>query len=553
MSKQNNVNEVKTKGLTEHEVLDICKIVGCNREQVKSSQYWCYFPADSELISDIHYEILRGNVEFHIECEAQKLKEIIEKNPNADIVRKSKKSNQYKLKSPSKDIFKDFKQLKNCIQGYIDEYKKELRDNYKNHDEEYVKAINNGSLYPEYQNFFNLLSDCRDDDSNGKLSENDHSRILLAILKSRSYREGRHLPVLYSFIQQLGIDCNVDDVKLSDIRFNKGYNIDNYQSYIDGLIYKEEKFAIIIENKIEGAGDQPQQIERYIKSLHTFEKIDLDNIWVIYLTKDGTLHDTGRPTEESYKNDSPYNIDNRLLCINYHDDILPWLKESALPIVKYTDASVGLVTDSYIDYLEHMFQEDIASRRIAEEMKKGIFDICNIAERPMDIQYKVLDRIVKELSNTTIYENLVMVLQNYMREIINPLYDAFRNATIAYFKSNGHDVYLNNNWSSGFIQIIGKDWDRHIHYEWCQITAQSLFFETKPITLYIHIEGKAFKTEKDIFKNNNKMDYSCSIGNESIAEKIANNSIGDWLSKQYDQIIDSWDELEKISMKQAAG
>ena len=540
-------SEIKTKDLTEPIVLDICEIVGCDRDKVKSSQNWCYFPADSKLVPDIHYEIVSGakKVQFHIECDAEKLEKIIKENAKG-IRKKSHK--RYELNEPSKNIIESINKLKGCLQESIKKYVKYLENNYNELYNVYQEALKKKNLYSNYRNFFDLLSDSGSDGHNGKLSENDHTRILLAILKSGQDNEGQNLPVLRSFTHQMGIDCNLDGIKRSDIRFNKGYIVENNRSFIDGLIYKEKEFAIIIENKIEGAGDQRKQIERYIESLNKFEEVTLDNIWVIYLTKDGTLHDTGRPTEESYNEDSQYNIDNRLLCVNYHDDILPWLRDSALPIVKYTDASVGLVTDSYIDYLEHMFQEDIASRKIAEEMKKKIFDICDITDKQTDKQYKELDRIVKELSSTTIYEDLVVVLKNYMREIVHPLYTAFENATIEYFKKKGYDIVVNNKLSSGYIQIFGKDWDRHIHYEWYPITAQSLFFGTDPLNIWIHIEGIKFKSEKKKYEK----EYTCEIGTECLAEQIANKSFGTWLSEQYDKVIGTWKELNDIANRNFA-
>ena len=64
----------------------------------------------------------------------------------------------------------------------------------------------------------------------------------------------------------------------------------NEEGRID-LLIKEyscpQKFAIIVENKVCGATDQYQQIQRYIEKAEG-DDVDTNRIFVIYLTKDGT-------------------------------------------------------------------------------------------------------------------------------------------------------------------------------------------------------------------------------------------------------------------------
>lgn len=368
--------------------------------------------------------------------------------------------------------------------------------------------------------------------------------VFLAILKAG----GDKLPVLKSFLQFLDINLNKDNTERKDIVFNKRYDDPNGANFIDGLICRNGEYAIIIENKIEGAGDQPNQIERYIKAIKDNENVSLENIWVIYLTKDGTLHENGRPTEESYqdKPDKDCYIDNRLICINYHDDILPWLKDYALPMTRFTDASVGGIINSYIDCLEHMFKEDIASKKMAEKMKQAILNDWEIQNAT---QYTILNNAIKELSSTTLYEEYTEVLRNYLREIENQLYDVFEKETITYFKNKGHDVVMNNKMNHGFIQIRGKDWNPLVHYEWYPITPESLFFETNPIQLCIHIEDIGIKDKKDEFKNRKE---KCEIGTKCLAEQIANKSFETWLAEQYDKVIGTWKELNDIANRNFA-
>ena len=542
---ETNSPKLKTKGLTEMDVQEICKEIGCERDQIKSSPGWCYFPAHPDLSESIHYEFIDERVQFHIECEAVELRECIK----GILKSRGKAKTRYYLENQTDYLVQDFRELKKAVTPYIEQYLSNIKKIYSRKAGSFEKQKRKlEKNYPRHLNFFEMLSNCNDDGNNESLGENKHTRILLAILKAG----GEKLLVLQSFIEDC-LHCNIDtkDIKISDIVFNKRYD-DNGSNFIDGLICKHGEYAIIIENKIRDAGDQPQQIERYINALKEQEQVPLDKIWVIYLTKDGTLHGNGRPTADSYdenaKDLTNFNIGDNLICINYHDDILPWLKEEVLPRIKYTESSMAWGTDCYIDYLERMFHEDAASLKMAEKMKKAIFGSLNIKDADsIDKRYRKLNEPVKGLSCTTLYEDYVEVLRNYIREIEKPLFDALERATIDYFKEKGKDVVVRNKLSSGYIQIFGKDWNPLVHYEWNPVSLDTLFFGTKPINLCIHIEGNELKDKKEKF--NNITPICCEIGEKCIAG-MSSEELKGWLTKQYDQVIGYWDDLQKIAKNQ---
>lgn len=374
----------------------------------------------------------------------------------------------------------------------------------------------------------------------GRLSENEHTKILLALLKTET--ENKSYKVLASFCKELGIDVDISNVEQKDFVFSKRYDDEDGLNFIDGLIYREGEYAIIIENKICGAGDQPQQIERYIKAVNNKEKIKLENIWVIYVTEDGTLHG-GRPTNESYNEENQKtNIGDRLVCINYHDDILPWLKDKVMPIIKYSYASVGCVADCYIDYLERMFGEDAVGKILTESAKSKIFEYLGINKKSDVEQYNAMLERVKPLSiiNKEECKEYRDRLLAYMRELERPVYDEFEKATIQYFKDNGKEVVLNNRLSSGYIQIIGAGWNRLVHYEWCPSEkARSFFFGTYNLPLCIHYERE--------YRKMGERKIETITLDKSIAEMMKSGEFKEWLETQYKKIIDKWDEMEKIA------
>lgn len=154
------------------------------------------------------------------------------------------------------------------------------------------------------------------------------------------------------------------------------------QGRIDGLIYQKENFAIIIENKINGATNQDVQLERYIKSVVGNGNREClaknDNVYVVFLTKDSV----GDPDNKSItymrnngilnQSESGSQADSiagpRYYACSYRYDILPWLENNVQPLVFYKESilSAGLV--QYIDFLKGILGE--------REVKNAIWDNC---------------------------------------------------------------------------------------------------------------------------------------------------------------------------------
>ena len=109
-------------------------------------------------------------------------------------------------------------------------------------------------------------------------NENAHSRILMQLLR---YKDGDKYPILESFIHMMGM---IGDIEPEIVIANP--QISNERERIDGLIEEKDKYAVIVENKIWGAADQNNQIERYVDAVIR-HGIPQDKIFVIYLTIDG--------------------------------------------------------------------------------------------------------------------------------------------------------------------------------------------------------------------------------------------------------------------------
>ena len=176
-----------------------------------------------------------------------------------------------------------------------------MSDNYQINDYELLLA-RAAQFYEKYEighpEPFNIFSVLRTESDEVNL----HSRFLCALLDYKKPRNGKK-ENLKDFLQHVGIE-----------NFGQtGVQVDRERHYIDLLITNNARQAVVIENKI-WAGDQPEQLQRYYKTL---KDRGYDDIHLLYLTLDG--HD---PSENSIGD-----LDNeQIITISYRDDLPPWLE-----------------------------------------------------------------------------------------------------------------------------------------------------------------------------------------------------------------------------------
>ena len=197
--------------------------------------------------------------------------------------------------------------------------------------------------------------------------ENAHSRILRMLLQ---YSGGGKYPVYSSFINLLKSNCQEIPEDISCYR----PEFVNEEGRIDLLIKEyttKNRFAIIIENKVCGATDQDEQIQRYIDKVEQ-DNVLSDRIIVIYLTKDGEKEVSDYSLTESAKkklgvtNDS----EGRFIRLNYKHHILPWLQNEVLPNIAIKEDILISSVRLYADYLKGICGE--------RELEKTIYDKITI-------------------------------------------------------------------------------------------------------------------------------------------------------------------------------
>ena len=221
-----------------------------------------------------------------------------------------------------------------------------------------------------------------------------HSRFIYSLLDI----EGEHCQntlFLELFLDVVGIEkYNVENSKI----YKEYKNIDLYLT--DG-----EKH-IITENKI-NAGDQPNQIQRYIETIkEKNNNLFPENLYVIYLSKD-----RGKPSPKSLdkkkyeiKNDGYIYENNKkvakFLSIHYDDHIKKWIELALKEVENITNLSyalkqyqevIDMINNEYKDKvmdLESVILKDYENYKIAKEIKKRFDNIKNQFQKKIIFNFK---------------------------------------------------------------------------------------------------------------------------------------------------------------------
>ena len=203
-------------------------------------------------------------------------------------------------------------------------------------------------------------------------NENAHSRLLRMFLQ---YNGGRTWPVYRTFLKLIKDRCSSFPFDCHNPIFA------NEEGRIDLLITdncSNQKWAIIVENKVCEAGDQDEQRARYINKTEA-KGIPKQNIFVIYLTSDGTKKASSYSLTDEAKQKLCFKNEvdkGRYIELNYRYDILPWIEKEVLLNVAIKEELLISSLKLYIDYLKGMFElrndEQIIHNKIQKIMAKEL-------------------------------------------------------------------------------------------------------------------------------------------------------------------------------------
>lgn len=398
-----------------------------------------------------------------------------------------------------------------------------------------------------------------------KMSENDHTKYLLSIL--RYHDADGNYPVLADFLSRFtdgkGSMNNYTNPKNVKIEFSHKTSSGkfNAQGFIDGLITfdddNNEKVGIIIENKIHGACDQENQVRNYIS--HLKPNIRLENIWVFYITSDGikVVDSTKSYNVEAEEEDT--NIGNRFIEINYKEDITEWLQNDILNNGYYPESLTSIVR-TYFNYLRNdLFCDDIdinwQNKFLKEfeiptnlnELKPGdwekLISLRNnvgINDADASIDTTILDGVL-----SSIFERItVLAFDKFERisiEILNKHWaEELKEMGITTWQASHHNIL-----TSGYLQLRLVKERNSAHIEWIPISIHSMLFENN-YTIALHCEGNSHKELLNKWKGelepkrpaNGKIEkrgYSLKIESSKPLAKMSESELEAFLTKLYNE------------------
>ena len=348
-----------------------------------------------------------------------------------------------------------------------------------------------------------------------KMSENDHTKMFLALMRYQN-ASGRYA-LLNSFLNRFakGRDKMIHYQNISDVNilFNPRCKTDKTNSFIDGLIIftaNKKRIAIIVENKIYDAPDQPKQISRYIEHMTNDERIPVDNVWVFYMTGDGSKE----VDAQSYGNNGNVNIGNRFVPLAYNSDIVNWLKSEILEARIYPEALTGVVR-AYVESLEKdMFAEDhsdawrmdmlcncvIGHHNLKKMSEEDCFRLYAFRDEVSEVRHQMREEIANgREQNMRAVENLYEVCRRLIQKIEQMAFGKFEECTIELLNEQWEKELKKRGgvqWTvghrgvngKGYLQVrLGNEWGT-AHWEWIPINTSKMWTDTE-YTLELHVEG----------------------------------------------------------------
>lgn len=395
------------------------------------------------------------------------------------------------------------------------------------------------------------------------MSENDHTKLLLSLLR---FKQGKEYVLIKSFMKRFAIEIGIpDDNQQVEIYYNRKYvyyteNNATGNSSIDGLILikdtnnLENNCAIIVENKIKDAPDQPNQVRRYIYHMLKQENIKLKkNIWCFYIASDGSKSISEYSYTPSYEeeNDNPNklslkikkgqtnpeevdcHIEDRFIELNYKYDITSWLREDILDKRIYPE-SLTSAARAYLESLEKDLFNAKPYENLYQTILKAIKDsksdtpngdnnplsVDNLLKEMDESDFKTLYALYDEVSklkneqdkkkgtdeDSSNLEELRRGIKSLISKIEQDAFDEFERCSVEILNQNYSDKLCKEGlkWQAkhrglsgekGFIQLrLNNGWT-DAHLEWIPINTTMMYTATK-YTLTLHVENNIERRNK---------------------------------------------------------
>lgn len=250
-----------------------------------------------------------------------------------------------------------------------------------------LETLNNS--IKDYDSFYNYLPYHLNIIEELHANENAHSRILAKLFQYKDPND-RHV-ILKEFVDYL-IENNQNNPEQEFANIQIKNPIITYEEKRIDIWIKDEKYAIIIENKVYDAEDQEAQLCRYIDE--TLKGYNKENIFVIYMpssTRDASEQSWGNYKEE---------FKNRYSIVSFNQDVIKWLKEKVYPNLTLKEVYLRSAIEQYIDYLERY--SGLYEKKQQDQLLKRYYEYDYISIKKgdsPDCKYKKLMKFHTLLQN----------------------------------------------------------------------------------------------------------------------------------------------------------
>lgn len=305
-------------------------------------------------------------------------------------------------------------------------------------------------------------------------NENAHTRILIKFLGYMN--NGNTYPFLDMFLKRLRQHCPQIPEQLEHPAIQGQYD------YIDALVIGSGGYRIIIENKIQGAIDQPKQIERYFDSVLEPNHSNSERIFCVYLTNDGSKEVSTESLTPAVQEKLGFHDHSfgRFIPLNYRDDILPLLRDFLhLVAQEGKERVVEAALVQYIDYLEGRFSLRASEKEYHEAMQSDIGKILGIDLKDPLETWKKLQQGEQDL------QNVLKEISNHKQEIVSNLYEeqkkgisdlAEKHRLKVAFDSNGMN-FFRESWQGKAGISVSEYKDGMFEGVWCSSKDDPRLFE----------------------------------------------------------------------------
>lgn len=229
-----------------------------------------------------------------------------------------------------------------------------------------------------------------------KICENAHTRILEKLLRFQNKEGYIFLNSLIGYIQEKSLSESWSHIHIDTPLFKSEFYCDETSGRIDLLIREEGKYAIIFENKINEAGDQPHQIARYISHLCQIG-FAAEQIFVLYLSADGIEKEFTQTWQLDNGEDYKKSFESRFFDLSYRYELLPWLNDKIVSSLASLSGQFNLESaiKQYVDYLKGKF----GLRENETPIIKGILE-RRVVGNSLNSKLECLDQMLLDMKET---------------------------------------------------------------------------------------------------------------------------------------------------------